>query len=77
MHCGKGVRMLLIISWKVSLWGGGWGVRVAGFFFGGGGSGYRKVRVPFRVSSLPFLRRAGPKPRLSVWGGEVGGRGWG
>ena len=36
---------------------------------GGGiaeGDGYRKVRVPFRVSSLPFLRRASPKPRLSV-----------
>lgn len=32
------------------------------------------MRVPFRVSSLPFLRRAGPKPRLSVWGGEGGGR---
>jgi len=40
----------------------------------GRGGGYRKVRVPFRVSSLPFLRRAGPKPRLSVWGGEGGGR---
>jgi len=38
----------------------------------GRGGGYRKVRVPFRVSSLPFLRRAGPKPRLSVWGGEGG-----
>lgn len=90
MHCGKGVRMLLIISWKVSLWGGGWGVRVAGFFFGGvgGGGGWEgrggevgTGRCVCRLGCLRCLFCGGRDRSLGCLSGEVrlegggGGRG--